>query len=75
MKGKLDLIISDPPLTLLMIDHYQKKKPIWKQVCALEEKEYIGLLKWYSKSSQDNGKVYFFCACAVMEMINLSLCT
>lgn len=26
MKGKLDLIISDPPLAPLMIDHYQKKK-------------------------------------------------
>lgn len=26
MKGKLDLIISDPPLAPLMIDRYQKKK-------------------------------------------------
>lgn len=26
MKGKLDLIISDPPLAPLMIDRYQKKR-------------------------------------------------
>lgn len=26
MKGKLDLIISDPPLAPLVIDRYQKKK-------------------------------------------------
>lgn len=51
MKGKLDLIISDPPLAPLMIDRYQKQKkrkkgkPSRTGVFASEQKEYIGPLK------------------------------
>lgn len=59
-----------------MIDHYWKK-PIWKQVSsALKEKEYIGPLKNDIQSSYGIMEtVLFLCASAVMEMINLSVCT
>lgn len=75
MKGKLDLIILDPPLTPLMIDRYQKKKekkPIWKEGT---EGIHRPIKKPYSKSSRkEKGKSYFSSVhvLAVMEMINPS---
>lgn len=72
MKGKLDLIILDPPLTPLMIDRYQKKKSIWKEGT---EGIHRPIKKPYSKSSQkEKGKSYFSSVhvLAVMEMINPS---
>lgn len=61
MKGKLDLIISDPPLAPLMIDRYQKKKggkknkkPTRREVFASVHEEYRGPLKSPLQKEKEN---------------------
>lgn len=76
MKGKLDLIISDPPLAPLVIDRYQKKRKKTKKSIrrvvffASEQKEYIGPLK--SPLRKKRKTALILCGRSVMEMINSS---
>lgn len=74
MKGKLDLIISDPPLAL--IDRYQKerekRRPIRSGIGT--EGMHRPIKKPYLKCTlrKERKTTLFLCARAVMEMINPS---
>lgn len=72
--NKISLFQTYRSLALFMIDHYPKRRKIWKPVYALEAREGNGLLKSYLKSSQNKRKLLSLHACTVTEMINLSQC-